>query len=59
MTHAINIFRLLRTDERGITAVEYAVLAAMVGVAIISMRADFAAELSNAFTGLFTPSPLP
>lgn len=49
----------IRHDERGITAVEYAILAAMVGAAIMALSDDFKNGLGNAFDRVFalaTPS---
>ncbi len=56
MNGLMSIYLRLRTNERGITAVEYAVLAAMVGTAIMALSSDFTSALSNAFTAIFTPS---
>lgn len=44
----------LKTDERGLTAVEYAVLGAIVVGGIVAIKADFMAALSGAFDKLFT-----
>ncbi len=44
----------LQTDERGLTAVEYAVLGAIVVGAITSVGAGFKTSLQAAFTNLFT-----
>lgn len=43
----------LKTDERGLTAVEYAVLGAIVVGGIVAIRDDFQGALSDAFTALF------
>ena len=48
-----NLMKRLRRDERGLTAVEYAVLGAVVVAAIAALRGDFTDALSGAFTGLF------
>lgn len=43
----------LRTDERGLTAVEYAVLGAIVVGGIVAVGDAFQADLSTAFGNLF------
>lgn len=43
----------LAADERGLTAVEYAVLGAIVVGAITAIGATFRADLAAAFTALF------
>lgn len=54
----INSLRALlvrvREDERGLTAVEYAVLGAIVVGAIVAIGTPFRASLATAFTNLFT-----
>ncbi|QPI75335.1 Flp family type IVb pilin [Sphingobium sp. Cam5-1] len=44
--------RLVR-DQKGLTAVEYAVLGGVVVAAISALRGDFTAALDGAFTSLF------
>jgi len=56
MTSIFKRIKLFRKNEQGVTAVEYALLAAMVGVAIVTMAPDFRSNLSNAFSGIFTPN---
>jgi len=57
MIIAINKFlRRLRKDERGLTAVEYAVLGAIVVGAIGAVGVSFRANLASAFTALFAAS---
>jgi pilus assembly protein Flp/PilA len=56
MLKLIRLITFLRNDQRGITAVEYAVLAAMVGAAIIAVGPGFEDNLGNAFTNIFNPS---
>lgn len=43
----------LQTDERGLSAVEYAVLGAVVVGAILALREGFQTNLRDAFTSLF------
>jgi len=47
-------FARLATDQRGLTAVEYAVLGAIVVAAIVAVGANFRTGLSTAFGKLFT-----
>lgn len=42
----------LAADRRGITAVEYAVLAAMVATVIAAVQTPFQSALVNAFTAI-------
>jgi len=56
MTSIFKRIKLFRKNEQGVTAVEYALLAAMVGVAIVTMAPDFRSNLSNAFTNIFSPT---
>ena len=56
MKSFLKTIAILKRDERGITAVEYAVLAAMVGATIIAVGPGFEANLGNAFTNIFSPS---
>jgi len=44
----------LARDERGLTAVEYAVLGAIVVAAIVAVGTNFTAGLSTAFGKIFT-----
>ncbi len=43
----------LARDQKGLTAVEYAVLGGVVVAAIAALRGDFTDALSGAFTSLF------
>lgn len=47
-------FARLATDDRGLTAVEYAVLGAIVVAAIVTVGAQFKTGLGTAFGKLFT-----
>lgn len=44
----------LAGDDRGLTAVEYAVLGAVVVGAIVALNGSFQTALAGAFTSLFT-----
>ena len=46
-------FARLATDQRGLTAVEYAVLGAIVVAAIVAVGVNFNTGLSAAFAKLF------
>lgn len=48
-----NFVSRIRSDERGLTAVEYAVLGGIVVAAIVTIGATFESELQGAFTNLF------
>ena len=47
----------LATDTRGLTAVEYAVLGAIVVGAIVAIGTQFKADLATAFGNLFDTTP--
>jgi pilus assembly protein Flp/PilA len=46
-------FARLAADDRGLTAVEYAVLGAIVVAGIVAVGTQFQADLKTAFEGLF------
>ena len=50
---ARKFMKRLARDEKGLTAVEYAVLGGVVVAAISALRGDFTAALDGAFTSLF------
>ena len=50
------MWRLIR-DEKGLAAVEYAVLGGFVVAAIAAVGASFTTELQAAFTNLFASIP--
>lgn len=47
------LLKRLSKDERGLAAVEYAVLGAIVVAAIAAVGTTFETDLTAAFTGLF------
>jgi pilus assembly protein Flp/PilA len=48
------LVKLFVRDERGVSAMEYAVLAAIVVVALGAMAKSYSNSLQGLFTGLFT-----
>ncbi|EJU11124.1 hypothetical protein LH128_20423 [Sphingomonas sp. LH128] len=52
MNSILNLVARLRTDERGLTAVEYAVLGGIVVAAIVAIGATFRTDLTTAFGNL-------
>jgi Flp pilus assembly pilin Flp len=44
----------VRRDDRGVTAVEYAILITVVGLALITTLTLFATQLGNFFSGFIT-----
>lgn len=52
-----NLLARLAADERGLTAVEYAVLGAIVVAGIVAIGGDFQDNLSTAFDNLFNTTP--
>lgn len=49
-----NIAKRFIADESGATAIEYGMVAAMVGVAIVGIFTQFGSKLKDAFTTLGT-----
>jgi pilus assembly protein Flp/PilA len=47
----------LRDDERGLTAVEYAVLGGIIVAALVVVGASFQTSLGTAFTTMFSKVP--
>lgn len=47
-------FRALPTDERGVTALEYALLAAVVATAVIAVGPQIQSTIAGAFTRIAT-----
>ncbi|HEX7742842.1 MAG TPA: Flp family type IVb pilin [Sphingobium sp.] len=48
-----NLLKRLKRDQKGLTAVEYAVLGAVVVAAIVAVGNSFETQLTGAFTALF------
>jgi pilus assembly protein Flp/PilA len=48
------LFKAFVRDERGVSAMEYAVLAGIVVLALGAVSAGFKSSISDLFTGLFT-----
>lgn len=44
----------IRRDDRGVTAVEYAILITVVGIALIGTLGIFATQLGKFFSGFIT-----
>jgi pilus assembly protein Flp/PilA len=57
MNFVKRLSRRLARDERGLTAVEYAVLGAVVVAAIVTVGANFETQLGAAFTSMFNAIP--
>ncbi len=57
MSSIRNFVSRIRRDERGLTAVEYAVLGGIVVAAILAIGSTFQSDLSGAFTSLFDRTP--
>ena len=53
ITYVNQLLGKLMKDERGLTAVEYAVLGAIVVGAIVAVGTQFEADLGAGFGGLF------
>lgn len=53
MTRAKLFLQRLKRDQNGLTAVEYAVLGAVVVAAIVTVGESFEGQLTNAFASLF------
>jgi pilus assembly protein Flp/PilA len=49
-----NFFKAFVRDERGVSAMEYAVLAGIVVIALGGMAATFKGKISTMFSTLFT-----
>jgi len=50
----IQKIRALRSDKRGVTIIEYALLAALIGVALISAMSTLQGKISTEFSTIGT-----
>lgn len=50
----LRFIRFLSRDERGVSALEYAVLAGVIIAAVLGISSSFGTGLSGLFTGLIT-----
>ncbi|AEG50819.1 Flp/Fap pilin component [Sphingobium chlorophenolicum L-1] len=57
MKKLASLIAKLRRDQRGLTAVEYAVLGAVVVAAIVAVGTNFETQLGAAFTSMFNSIP--
>lgn len=57
MTSIRNLMTRVRKDERGLTAVEYAVLGGIVVAALVAVGTAFQTDLTGAFESLFNQTP--
>jgi pilus assembly protein Flp/PilA len=53
VNYVFNFVNRLRNDERGLTAVEYAVLGGIIVAGLVALGTTFDDGLKAAFTGLF------
>lgn len=56
-TYVSSRLAALKRDERGVTALEYGVIAAFIIVAIIAALAQISGKLNSAFTSISTALP--
>ena len=49
---AVNVVRDMKRDERGVSALEYALIASFIGLAIISGATSFGSQLNGVFSRL-------
>ncbi len=54
MLHIKNLLRVLATDDSGQDLIEYALIAAMVGLGAVAAMQSLATAISGAFTGIGT-----
>jgi pilus assembly protein Flp/PilA len=54
MLRLFNRFRLLKGDHRGVTALEYGLIAAVMGALIVSAMSTLGSDLGTAFTSIGT-----
>ena len=48
------VFQELKTDRRGVTALEYGLLAGLIAVALIGVLTTFSSDLQNLFKNVST-----
>ena len=48
----IKFIKLIKNDDKGATAIEYGLIAALIAVAIITAVSSVGGELNNTFTGV-------
>lgn len=51
-TSLVSSARALKSDKRGISALEYGLLAGLIAVVLIGVLTTFGTDLSNLFTGV-------
>ena len=49
-----NFIKLIKNDDKGATAIEYGLIAALIAVAIITAVSSVGTELNTTFTGVST-----
>jgi len=54
MFRFINRFRVLKSDRRGVTALEYGLIAAVMGALIVTAMTSLGTSLSTAFSTIGT-----
>ena len=47
-----NFIKLIKNDDKGATAIEYGLIAALIAVAIITAVSNVGTELNTTFTGV-------
>jgi pilus assembly protein Flp/PilA len=50
----LKLIKLLKRDERGVTALEYAILAGVIVAAVVGVGASFGTNLQTVFRNLTT-----
>lgn len=54
MLNAVTLLMNLKNDRRGVTAVEYGMIAALIAVAIVAIVGTMGGQLNTAFTTVST-----
>ena len=52
MTNILTILRAIRTDRRGVTAMEYGLIAGVLAVGLVTAFTSLTGRLTNAFNAL-------